>query len=184
MADDFLTSAEAIGSDFVVMAAYQAALGGPPAYAQFASAVAGIRAGTLTVGGLFGSLTNANYTAANLYRNLLNRQPLASEVVSANAAGLGSWFQTLTGGSEFQSTGGFAADHSNGLYVRMLYYVILSRDSDANGLSFWVGVANGAGSGILFQGASGAGARLAILGLGTANEGFIGSPEFQGLFAN
>ena len=83
-----LTSPEAFGSDFAVMAAYQAALGTPPTYAQFTGAVTAIRAGTQTVGGLFSSLINANYTAANLYQNLLNRQPLANEITAANTAGL------------------------------------------------------------------------------------------------
>jgi len=77
-----------------------------------------------------------------------------------------------------------APDHTNALYVRMLYYVILSRDPDPGGLSFWEGVANSGGPGILFQGSAGYGTRIQILGPGTPNQGFIGSPEFQGLFAN
>jgi hypothetical protein len=195
MADDFLTSPEAFGSDFAVMAAYQAALGTPPTYAQFAVALADIRTGRQTAGGLFSSLIGGNYTATNLYQNLLNRQPLASEITSANTAGLASWFQTLIGypaagspvgasNNEFQSTGTFHTDHSNALYVRMVYYVILGRDPDANGLNFWLGVANTGGAGIMFQGTAGYNSRISILGLGTPNEGFIGSPEFQGLFAN
>ena len=57
MADSFLTSPEAFNSDFVVMAAYQAATGAPPTFAQFTAAVTAIRAGTQTVAGLFNSLT-------------------------------------------------------------------------------------------------------------------------------
>ena len=79
MGDDFLTSPEAFGSDFAVMAAYQAALGTPPTYGQFAAALADIRTGRQTVAGLFNSLINGNYGAVNLYQNLLGRQPLASE---------------------------------------------------------------------------------------------------------
>ena len=90
----------------------------------------------------------------------------------------------LIGSPEFQSTGTFLTDHTNALYIRMLYFVILGRDPDPSGFNFWVGIANGGGPGILFQGTAGSGSRLAILGLGTPNEGFIGSPEFQGLFAN
>lgn len=194
MADSFVTSPEAFGSNFAVMAAYQAALGTPPTYAQFTAALTAIRAGTQTVSGLFSSLIGANYTAANLYRNLLNRQALASEITAANTAGLPSWFQTLIGypagttigaaNNEFQSTGSYRTDHTNALYVQMLYFVILSRDPDPGGISFWLGVANGGGPGVLFQGSAGFNTRIQILGAGTPNEGFIGSPEFQGLFAN
>ena len=194
MADSFLTSPEAFGSDFAVMAAYQAALGTPPSYAQYTGALTAIRAGTQTVGGLFSSLINADYTAANLYQNLLNRQPLANETTAANAAGLPSWFQTLIGypagatigaaNNEFQSTGSYRTDHTNALYVQMLYFVILNRDPDQGGLSFWLGIANGGGPGVLFQGPAGFNTRIQLLGAGTPNEGFIGSPEFQGLFAN
>jgi hypothetical protein len=176
------------------MAAYQAAKGVPPTYAQYAAAVSAIRTGSQTVSGLFTSLLNGNYTATNLYQNLLNRPPLAGELASANSAGLAPSFQTLMGypagsqiaaaNNEFQSTGTFTVDHTNGLYARMLYYVILGRDPDAGGLSFWTGVANSGGPGVLFQGTAGFSARMSMLGLGTPNEGFIGSPEFQGLFAN
>jgi hypothetical protein len=44
MADDFLTSPEFFNSGFAVMAAYQAATGAPPTYAQYTAAVASIRA--------------------------------------------------------------------------------------------------------------------------------------------
>ncbi len=195
MADSFLTSPEAFGSDFGVMAAYQAALGVPPTYAQFSAALTSIRAGTQTTPGLFSSLAGQAFTAANLYQNLLGRTASAAEITAANAAGLASTFQTIVGlpggnpigaaNNEFQSTGSnHTADHSNGLYVRMLYYVILGRDPDASGLNFWVGVANSGGPGLLFQGAAGFGTRIQIMGPGTPNQGFIGSPEFQNLFSN
>jgi len=66
----------------------------------------------------------------------------------------------------------------------MLYFVILNRDPDQSGLSFWLGVANGGGAGVLFQGAPGFNTRIQLLGTGTTNEGLIGSPEFQGMFGN
>ena len=85
-----------------------------------------------------------------------------------------------------QNTGTFhaGADHTNGLYVKMVYFVTLSRDPDPAGLAFWTGIANGGGAGLLFQGNAGFVTRIQILGPGTPNQGFIGSPEFQGLFAN
>jgi hypothetical protein len=198
MADSFLTSPEAFNSDFAVMAAYQAATGAPPTYAQFAAAVASLRAGTETLPGLFTSLIGGVYTSATLFQNLLNRQPTAADS-NCTSMTLANCFQSLVGvpsnttpvgatNNEFQSTGTYhttlAADHTNGLYVQMIYYVTVSRDPDAAGLSFWTGIANSGGPGVLFQGAAGYGTRIQILGPGTPNQGFIGSPEFQGLFAN
>ena len=199
MADDFLTSPEAFNSDFAVMAAYQAATGGPPTYTQFAAAVTIVRGGTQTVTGLFTSLIGSGFTATTMYQNLLNRGPSATELAACADAGLPLCFEALIGfpgtaspistpNNEFQSTGTFyttlAADHTNALYIRMLFFVILSRDPDPGGLAFWVGIANDGGPGVLFQGSAGYAARIAILGQGTPNEGFIGSVEFQGLFAN
>jgi hypothetical protein len=90
--------------------------------------------------------------------------------------------------NEFQSTGIYqttlGADHTNALYLQMLYYTILGRDPDAAGFTFWLGIANGGGPGVLFQGSTGYSTRIQILGPGTPNQGLIGSPEFQSLFAN
>ena len=195
MADAFLTSPEAFNSDFAVMAAYQAATGSAPTYSQFTAAVTATRSGTQSVTGLFNSLVNAGYSATNLYQNLLARAPSAGEISQANNAGLASWFETLIGypaaatpigaaNNEFQSTGSFHTDHANALYIEMLYYLILTRDVDQGGLNFWVGIANTGGPGILFQGSSAYLTRIQILGPGTPDQGFIGSAEFQGLFAN
>ena len=196
MADSFLTSPEAFNSDFVVMAAYQAATGVPPTFAQYNAAVNALRAGTQTVAGLFNSLAGGGFTAANLYQNLLNRAPGAGDSACI-ASGLEACFQTIIGypasmtpvgspNNEFQNTGIYhgAADHTNGLYAQMIYYVTLSRDPDASGLSFWTGVANTGGPGVLFEGSAGFATRIQILGPGTQGQGFIGSQEFQGLFAN
>ena len=198
MLDSFVTSEEGFNTGFAVMVAYQAATGNAPTYAQFATAVGAVRQGAQTVGGLFGSLAGPSYTVTTLYSNLLGRTPTSSEISQANSAGLGAWFQTLIGypanttpaaaaNNEFQSTGSFAnhasaaGDHTNALFVRMLYYTILLRDPDPAGLLYWVGVANSGGAGILFQGATTLGARLLIEGTGPG-EGFAGSPEFQALY--
>ncbi len=196
MADSFLSSPESFNSNFVVMAAYQAATSKAPNFAQFAAAVANLRAGNQTVAGLFNSLAAGGYSSTNLYQNLLGRAPGASDA-GCIGGGLESCFETLiaypailtpasAANNEFQNTGSFSAgpDHSNGLYMQMIYYLTLSRDPDANGLAFWTGIANSGGSGLLFQGNAGYATRLQILGPGTPNQGFIGSPEFQGLFAN
>ena len=195
MADSFLTSPEAFNSDFAVMAVYQAATGHPPTYTQFTAAVSAIREGTLTVAGLFNLLIGSGYSAATLYQNILNRQPTAADS-SCTSMPLSSCFQTIIGypsntspvgaaDIEFQSTGIYhAVDHTNSLYVQMIYYVTLGRDPDPAGLAFWVEVANTGGPGLLFQANAGFGIRIQILGPGTPNQGFIGSQEFQSLFAN
>ena len=204
MADSFVTSPEAFNSDFAVMATYQAATGVPPTYAQFTASVAALGAGTQTIGGLFNALIagNPGYSAANLYENLLGRAPSPSEAVNYES-GPASWFQTLIGfpatttpaaapNNEFQSTAagnlysdgsyGAPTDHTNALYITMLYYVILGRDPDPLGLPYWIGIANAGGSGILFQGQTGFQARFDILGSGSAGNGFLGSLEFQSLY--
>jgi YD repeat-containing protein len=195
MADSFLASPEAFDSDFAVMAAYQAATDAPPTYAQFTAAVTSVQAGSETVSSLFTSLIGSGYSATTLYQNLLSRAPAAGDTTCINS-GLGACFQTIIGypsnttpvgaaNNEFQSTGTYrTTDHTNGLYVQIIYYVTVSRDPDAAGLAFWIGVANSGGPGVLFQGSAGYGTRIQILGPGTPNQGFIGSPEFQGLFVN
>ena len=101
---------------------------------------------------------------------LLSALPCASPVTAPN--------------NEFMNTGAFAAapDHSNGLYIAMLYYTILNRDFDVPGYNFWLGIANSGGPGLLFQGNAGYPTRIQILGPGTPGQGFAGSPEFQGLY--
>ena len=86
-------------------------------------------------------------------------------------------------GATFNGTCTVPGDHTNLLYIYMLYFTTLNRDPDAGGLAFWFGVANSGGAGVLFQGALGYPVRIQIVGPGTPNQGFIGSPEFQGLFA-
>jgi len=206
MADQFFTIPESFNTNFAVIAAYQAATGGPPAYAQFVPAVASIRQGTQTIPGLFTTLTagSAGYSATTLYQNLLNRAPVSSEAAACIAAGLSSCFETIIGyqqtsapigtaGNEWQSTCGGGAcigvgsttnpgtgDHTNALYIHMLYFTILQRDGDLGGLTFWLGIANSGGGGILFQGSAGSAYRInQILGTGAPGSGIIGNPEFQ-----
>lgn len=200
MADSFLTSVEAFNSGFAVMSAWQAATGAPPTFAEYTNSVINVRTGYQTIPGLFSTLaanTNPSFSATNLYQNLLNRPPLSSEVASYESDPATA-FQTLIGypsnttpsaapDNEFQSTGIFAdhqsavGDHTNGLYIRLLYYVTLGRDPDPGGLNFWTGIANTGGAGILFQGAATFELRLQIAGP-AASQGFTGSPEFQALY--
>ncbi len=175
MADSFLTSPEAFNSDFAVMAVYQAALGHAPTFAQYTAAVAAIRAGTQSVGSLLALLAPSGYSVTNLYANLLGRAPTATEINTYNNIGGIAAFETIIGyqatttpvgapNNEFQSTGTFHTDHTNALYMYMLYYTILSRDPDQGGFNFWLGVANTGGPGLLFQGNAGYPTRLQIQG--------------------
>ena len=177
------------------MATYQAATGAPPTFAQYDTAVGSLRAGVQSIAGLFNSLIGAGFTMTNLYQNLLSRAPATADA-GCTSMSLANCFETIIGypssvtpvgaiNNEFQSTGTFHnADHTNALYVQLIYYLTLNRDPDPSGLAFWVGVANSGGPGLAFQGAAGYPTRIQILGPGTPNQGFIGSPEFQGLFAN
>jgi hypothetical protein len=208
MADGFFTAPESFNTNFAVIAAYQAATGGPPAYAQFLPTVAGIRQGTQTIPGLFTTLTagSAGYSATTLYQNLLNRAPGSSEAAACIAAGLSSCFETIIGyqqtnapigtaGNEWQSTCGGGAcigvgstthpgtgDHTNAIYIHMVYFTILRRDGDPGGLAFWLGIANLDGAGILFQGSASAMRINDILGTGAPRSNFLGSAEFQNRF--
>ncbi len=187
MADSFLTSPEAQGSDWAVLEAYQGALGRFPSFAEYQTALLGIRAGTQTVSGLLtqllGTTTNSQSITIAMYLNLLGRAPTAAELTAGTAMTPFQLFTTITGGAEFQNGTGFrtAPDHTNGMYIKMLYYVILGRDSDVGGFNFWLGVANGGGPGIYYNNPA---TRLAIVGPPgqTNGAGFIFSPEFQGLF--
>ncbi len=160
----------------------------------------------------YGPLTTSN-EVTNLYVNLLGRQPSGAElangitlVTNGGTGGLYNLFYNLAiapplsapappnppypasadTSAEFQNRGSFAtgADHSNKMFVTMLYFAVLARDPDASGYNFWLGIANtpSNGPGIYFQ--SNSAARVLIEGPGTPNVGLVGSPEFQTLFNN
>ena len=210
MLDSFSTSPEAFNTNVAVMSVWQAATGAPPTYDEFTSSVSSVRLGVQTIPGMFSTLSvanNSSYAAINLYMNLLNRANGAGDAACI-ATGLAQCFETIIGyqatavpvgpgsNNEFQSTGTFANhvgsctnglcivpnDHTNSLYIRMLYYTILGRDADQSGLTFWLGIANSGGAGLLFQGATGYATRIQIVGTGVAGQGFAGSAEFQSLY--
>jgi len=185
MADSFLTSPEAMGSDFAVLEAYQGALGRFPSFNEYQHALLGVRAGSQTISGLFttllGTSTNSTVITTSIYLNLLGRAPTAAELTAASSLTPFQVFTNIIGGAEFMNGTGFrtAADHTNSLYIKMLYFVILQRDTDNAGFNFWLGVANGGGPGVYFNNPA---TRITIEGNGQPGEGFIGSNEFQGLF--
>ncbi len=133
-----------------------------------------------------------------LYRNSLNQPPTVAQLVTGDVA-LASGANTSTYSLLFNIWGTSPAglnlalppsqtftnpvyrNNTNGHFVYLLYYAILARDVDAPGLNFWVSTANGGGPGIYFINP---GMRLQMEGPGTPGAGFVGSPEFQGLFNN
>jgi hypothetical protein len=214
MVDLFLENPEGMSGDFQVLALYQAFLGRLPVFSEWSGAIAPFRANDTQTGwnaaaaaliatlvnsseyaGRYGPAGNTSNAVANLYQNMLHRQPSNTELVSGIAAaansGLSGPFAVVFTGAEFQNTGGFAslstaADHSNGMFVTMIYFAVLARDPDILGYSFWLGVANSGGSGIYFQpmGTGGANTRYQVEGPGTPGQGLVGSIEFQSQFAN
>ncbi len=183
MADSFLTSPEAQTTDFQVLTAYQGALGRFPSFAEYSQSLARLRSGS-TPSDLFtqllGTGTNSPVITTVIYLNLLGRAPTASELNAAQAMPPFQLYTTLAASPEFKNqTVPQTPDHSNFLYIKMLYFVILQRDSDPAGFNFWLNAANGAGPGIFFNSPA---TRITILGDGQPGVGFLGSNEFQSLF--
>jgi hypothetical protein len=180
LTDSFLESPESLGTDWITMLTYQGATGVAPSFSQFLQSVAAIRSGAQTPSSLFTSLAPAGLTVTQVYNNLLSRNPTSAEL-AASATPLAA-FNTIIASSEFQ-TGADSKTHTNTLFIRLLYYVTLSRDPDAGGLNFWVGVANSVGNGVFYTSTS-AGRINNLIGTGSTTGflGFVGSPEFQFLF--
>ncbi len=190
MTGDFLDSPEGQASDFAVMAMYQAVTGAPPSYATYLANLQALRNGT-SAQALFATIlagiprASLESTTTRIYQDMLGRVPTAAELTAGVALQPYALFNSLFTGDEFQSKGSFTTDHTNSLYVRMLYYLILEREPDQSGFAFWLNIANGGGPGIYYNqnpGIVGASStQLLILG-NAPNEGFTGSPEFQGGF--
>jgi len=156
----------------VVTNMYMNLLGRAPSGTELANAIT-----LVTNGGLGGPY--------NLFYNLAIAPPL-----SAPAPPNPPYLPSQDTSAEFQNRLTFASagvtnDHSNSMFVTLLYFAVLARDPDAGGFTFWSGVANGGGSGIYFQAAAaGVNARGLVEGPGTPGVGLVGSPEFQNLFIN
>ena len=177
MVDQLMTSPQAVGTDWATMLAYRAAVNAGPTFAQYSAAVVSLRTGAQTPTGLLTSL-NPTLTTANVYKNLLGRNPVGAEGSQTPERA----YVTIIASAEFQNTGTFrtATDHTNGLYIRLLYFLVLNRDADQGGYNFWVGQANALASGLFYNASPEA--RLTIIGSGIANPGFVSSPAFQQRF--
>jgi hypothetical protein len=74
---------------------------------------------------------------------------------------------------------------TNPLFVDLLYFTTLGRDPDPGGFAFWLNIANSGGLGVYSLPSAGGNPpaiRTAMEGTGVPNQGFVGSPEFLGLF--
>jgi uncharacterized protein len=191
LAADFLDSREGQEIDFQAMAIYQAIIGSAPGYSTYLTALQALRRGTSAESQfreiLRGSPCSLSpqATVECIYRNLLNRAPESLELSAGIAMQPFALFTSLFAGPEFQSQGELTADHTNALYPRMLYYLILERAPSESELAHWLNVANSGGPGSYYNqipsivGPSST--QLSILGNGEST-GLTGSPEFLARF--
>jgi hypothetical protein len=183
MAAEFESSTEGMDTNWLTLEIYQAINGGST-FASFPGGLAVVRGGNAST--LFASLlaasacsSSSQQTVECLYENLLARPPSQTELTAGSALAPYTLFTNIINGNEFQNKGSFAGgpDHTNGLYITMLYYTILNRAPDSGGFTYWVGVANSIGGpGIYYNSPA---AQDQIVGNGTANSGFVYSAEFQ-----
>jgi ankyrin repeat protein len=152
MTADLLDGTEAQDSDFKVMAMYQAVNGSAPEYSTWLAALQALRNGT-TLQSQFtailrgSSCSRSSQAAAEcLYRNMLGRAPTSSELPTGMAAQPFTLFTDLFKSPEFRSTGGFTKDHTNSLYITMLYYLILERAPNPSELAQWLNAEHNAQS--------------------------------------
>jgi uncharacterized protein len=194
MTADLLNSAEVRDSAFRVMAIYQAINGSAPEYSDWltfmnSAAVQAQRNGLPThadpAQSQFAALLSgspcagsAKATVECLYRNMLGRSPASSELAAGIALQPFALFTELFTGPEFRSAGKFTTDHTNSLYVTMLFYLILERAPTPSELARWLNVANSGAPGIYFKPRS---TQLPILGDGKS-AGITGSAEFLSRF--
>jgi ankyrin repeat protein len=198
---DLLDSQEARDTDFQAMAMYQAINGSAPGYPAYLELLQALRNGTPAASQSTASqLTALQFTAMLnrsscgrnpratvecLYQNMLGRAPAPAELSAGIMQQPFPVFTSICTGPEFQSTGGFKADHTNTLYVTMLYYLLLERAPTESELAAWLKVANGGSPGIYYNQLPDAvgpdSAQLTILG-NASGAGLMGGAEFLARF--
>ena len=130
---------------------YQAVTGAPPEFPAWLAALQAIRNG-LTAESQFTSIpASGACTAECIYKNLLGRAPTASELTAHKSQQPFAIFSAVFNSPEFHSTGGFTADHTNSLYVTMLYHLLLQRAPNPAEFAQLLKTANAAGAGIYFN---------------------------------
>ncbi|HEX4136034.1 MAG TPA: ankyrin repeat domain-containing protein [Bryobacteraceae bacterium] len=162
MTTALLDSAEVRDSAFRVMAMYQAINGSAPEYSTWLAALQAQRNRSFSVADpaqaqftalLGGSpcAANAKATVECLYQNMLGRAPASSELAAGIASQPFTLFTDLFTSPEFRSSGKFTADHTNSLYITMLYYLILDHAPNPSDLARRLSMANSGGPGIYFN---------------------------------
>ena len=153
-AAELLDGKEARDTDFQALAMYRAADGGVPGYPAYMDTVQALRQGSSAEAQFMEMLQRsacapaAAARVACLYRNLLGRAPTAEELASGVSQPPFALFTSLFHGAEFQSAGAFRTDHTNELYVAMLYYLLLGRAPRQAELAAGLRAADGAGPGV------------------------------------
>jgi ankyrin repeat protein len=151
LAASLLNRPEVRDSAFEVMAMYQAVTGAPPQFPAWLAALQAIRNG-LTAESQFASIpASGACTAECIYKNLLGRAPSTSELGAQKSQQPFAIFSAVFNSPEFHSNGGFAADHTNSLYVTMLYHLLLQRAPDPTELAERLKTANATGPGVYFN---------------------------------
>lgn len=137
---DLLDSAEARDSDFKAMAMYQAINGSAPEYSIWLETLQALRHGKTAESQFKAILGGSSCAVECLYRNMLDRAPVSSELAAGIAAQPFALFTRLFTSPEFRSTG---------LYVTMLYYLILERAPNPSELALWLNTGgNGQSAGL------------------------------------
>jgi len=151
LAASLLNRPEARDSDFEAMAMYQAVTGAPPQYPVWLAALQAIRNG-LTAESQFTAIPGGGTCAAEcIYKNLLGRAPSTVELAAHKSQPPFAIFSVVFNSSEFHSAGGFTTDHTNSLYVTMLYHLLLQRAPNPAELAQLLQTANAAGPGVYFN---------------------------------
>jgi hypothetical protein len=172
LAADLLNRPEARDSDFEVMAMYQAVTGAPPEFPAWLAALQAIRNG-LSAESQFTSIPGSGACMAEcIYKNMLRRAPTPSELTAHKSQQAFAIFAAVFNSPEFHSTGGFTADHTNSLYVTMLYYLLLQRAPNPAEFAQLLKTANAAGPGVYFNQVA-AQARFLAAGFIIEDAGFL-----------
>jgi hypothetical protein len=181
-----MDSPEARTSAFQVMGMYQAVSGSAPEYSAWLAAVQALRNGTPAPAQFAAILSGSSCSqspqalAECLYKNMLGRDPAPAEFNAGSATEPFLLFTRLFESPEFRSSETFTSDHTNSLYVTMLYYLILERAPDESELAHWLNIANSGGPGIYYNQRPGS-TQLLIVGNGRT-AGLTGTTEFLSKF--
>jgi ankyrin repeat protein len=130
LTSELLDSVEARESDFKVMAMYQAINGSPPEYSTWLETLQALRNGRSAESQFTAILGSSSCAAECLYMNMLGRAPTVSELAAGVAPQPFTLFTGLFTSPEFRS---------KGLYVTLLYYLILERAPNPSEIALWMG---------------------------------------------